>query len=279
MSVVLVVVAATVLALSGCASATLKPAQLGTLAVVSAADADVQQAGGLPIPGAKAGAVRGARIAAWALLDPAKEVMQGGLYGGIAALVLVAVAPVSAGIGGVVGAIGAESAEDVESAGSVIRAALPQLDPASAVKTHLREAIRSYPTRIVMLCEAEADGFDTILDLYEINVSLAGPDNPDNQMNPDHEFKMEIKTRLTRADGSLLREKTFDLKKERSFVSWAAHDGRALRTATDRAARQLAEEIVARYLHESVLVDPGLARLPSRSRGLVTPGATAPPCR
>jgi hypothetical protein len=260
-------VAATVLSLSGCALATLKPAQLGTVAVVSAADADTYQVGGLPIPGARAGAARGARIGALALLDPANKVALYGVGGGFAALVLAAVAPVSAGIGAVIGAVGAESEEDVASAESAIRDTLSQLDPARAVRAHLLEVMRMDPARIAMLDEAVAGGFDTILELYEINVSLAGPDHPEQQMNPDHELKMEIKTRLARPDGPLLHEETFAVTKAQSFVGWAAHDGRALRTATDRAARQLAETIVARYLREPVLVDPELARLPSKSGG------------
>ncbi len=277
------IVLATVLALDGCGTGnfvTLKPDQLGTVGVVSTTCANVRM-GAPPIPGVGAGAARGARVAASTMVDAAIEVTKGGAGGGqgalvalAASLVIVALVPVGAGVGAVVGAIGAESAERVARADATLRAALPRLDPAQAIRRHLLEVIRarSLPTFIMVdekrvagltdFAALKEDGIDTILELDSITLSLAGPEPREHLIDPKHKFRMDIHARLLRPDGSRLHEKTFDVTVERRFVDWAAHDAQELLIVTDRAAGELAEEIVDRYMLRPIRVDPDLANEP-----------------
>src|SRR5262245_51905744 len=145
------VMLATVLALEGCGTGkfvTLKLEQLGRVGVVSAPCANVHL-GAAPIPGARAGAARGAKVGALAMVDTSGEIVKGvggdgrAILAALAvALVITALAPVGAGVGAVVGAIGAETAEHVATADSTLRATFPRLDPAQAITRQLVEVIR-----------------------------------------------------------------------------------------------------------------------------------------
>jgi hypothetical protein len=267
------IVLATVVAQNGCATAHpapgLKPAQLGTIGIVVSALRTEVHLGAPPLTGAGAGAARGATANTHALLEAAATVgfHGGGVGGAFAALVLVALVPFAAGVGAIVGAIGAPSTAEVARSDSTLKAAFELLDSAHAIRRQLLEVIREQSLQGVVMVDESSPGvdrIDTVLELDQITISLKGPDSPERDIDPAYEFKMEVHTRLIRPDGSRLHGQLFEVTKDRKFVDWAAHDAEALRAVTDRATRELAENILDRYLRKPVLVDPdrGIAGSP-----------------